>query len=208
MTKTESASTISKSKLALLPSESAEEFVSLRARFISEIKPRGAIEEIYVGEVAHFVWDTIRLRRIRVGIIQNAIPAALRAILDQLFIDPENRDLLIHSINRQKAQRADKDLSVAWLYDPEARNEVKDRLGKFGLDENAIEAEAFRMFCADLERVEKMLAIAESGRDRALRFIADYRNDLALQVRRSVDRMLETDDGLPVLSPDESPATA
>jgi hypothetical protein len=208
MTKTESVSAISKSKLALLPSESAEEFASLRAHLIGEIKPRGAIEEIYVGEVAHFVWETIRLRRIRVGIIQNAIPAALRAILDQLFVDPENSDSERRFISRQKAQWAHKDLSVVWLYDPEARNKVEKRLGKFGLDENAIEAEAFRMFCTDLERVEKMLAIAESGRDRALRFIAEYRKDLALQVRRSVDRMLETDDGLPVLPPDESPATA
>ena len=208
MTKTESSSAISKSKLALLPSESAEEYASLRAQLFDEIKPRGPIEEIYVGEVAHFVWETIRLRRFRVGIIQNALPAALRAILDQLFVEPADSDEVIQTYNRQNAKRADKHLSVAWLYDQKARNEVEKRLAKFGLDENAIEAEAFRMFCPDLERVEKMLAMVESRRDRAFRFVAEYRKDLGLQVRRSVDRMLEADDGLPVLPPDQSPATA
>lgn len=208
MTKTDkSDSVISKSKLALLPSESAPEFESLRAKLIGEIKPEGVIEEIYVGEVAYFVWETIRLRRIRVGIIQNAIPAALKAILDQLFadptIDPEQR-----TMNRMKAQMETRVLSVAWLNDSEAQNKVVERLGKFGFDESAIEAEAFRMFCSDLERVDKMLTMAESRRDRALRFIADYRQDLAQRIRGSVDRLLETDDGLPLLPSDESPATA
>jgi hypothetical protein len=59
-----------KSKLALLPSESEEEFANLRAKLFGEIKPEGAIEEIYVGEVAHYVLETLHPRLISVGVIQ------------------------------------------------------------------------------------------------------------------------------------------
>jgi hypothetical protein len=93
-------------------------------------------------------------------------------------------------------------------HDGKARIKVSNQLRKFGLDESAIEAGAFRMSCADLERVDRMLTLAESRRDRALRFIADYRQSLALQLRHSVDRVLENEDVLRLVSPNKNSATA
>ena len=67
-------------------------------------------------------------------------------------------------------------------------------LRKFGLDESTIEAEAFRSRAEDLERLERMLALAEVRRDGALRCIADYRQSLAKQIKQATDRILDNDD--------------
>jgi hypothetical protein len=190
---------LSQSKLPLLMSESIEEFATLRTELEEEIKPKGAIEKIYVDDIAAIVWEALRLRRIKTGIIRNAYRAALETILKQLITD--------HSYLSTARQDAEA-LATDWLHDRQARIEVSKRLGKFGLDESAIEAEAFRLSCADLERVDRMLTMAESRRDRALHFIADYRQSLALHVRRSVDRVLEGEVALRLLPPNDSSATA
>ena len=39
-----------------------------------------------------------------------------------------------------------------------------------------------------------MLALAEVRRDKALRCIADYRQSLAKQIKKSTDRILDNDD--------------
>jgi hypothetical protein len=67
-------------------------------------------------------------------------------------------------------------------------------LRELSLDEGTIEAEAFRSRAEDLERLERMLALAEVRRDRALRWIADYRQSLAKQIKRAADRILDNDD--------------
>ena len=65
---------------------------------------------------------------------------------------------------------------------------------KFGLDEGTIEAEAFRSRAEELERLDRMLAMAKVRRNKALRCIADYRQSLAKQVKQSTDRILDGDE--------------
>jgi hypothetical protein len=62
------------------------------------------------------------------------------------------------------------------------------------MDEGAIEAEAFRLCAEDLERFDRKLTALESRRDRALRFIAEYRELLSKQLRQAGDRILDNDD--------------
>ena len=93
----------------------------------------------------------------------------------------------------------DKDLDAAelarnWFTDKEAQARVTQLLRQFQMDETAIEAEAFRLCAEDVERLDRMVALAEVRRDRALRSIADYRQSLAKQIKKSTDRILENDD--------------
>jgi hypothetical protein len=50
---------------------------------------------------------------------------------------------------------------------------VSELLRKFGLDERSIEAPAFRSRADELESLDRMLALAEGRRDKALRCVAD-----------------------------------
>jgi hypothetical protein len=49
---------------------------------------------------------------------------------------------------------------------------------------------------SEMERLDRMLTLAETRRDRALRSIGDYRSSFAKRVRQSSDRILEGEDVL------------
>src|SRR5262249_23526327 len=61
--------------------------------------------------------------------------------------------------------------------DKEAKNQVSELLGRFDLDESAIEAEAIRRSSADLELLDRMLASLETRRNKALGCVAVWRSN-------------------------------
>jgi hypothetical protein len=186
----------SRSLPCLTITESADEFAALRKELKKEIRPEGAIEEMYVDDVIALTWDILRLRRCQVGIINAAFLAALRGILEQLL---NRRD---YEFPYHHEQAAD-DLARDWFENKKAKSEVAALLRKFGLDEAAIEAEAFRSRADDLERLERMLALAEVRRDRALRSVADFRESLAEQIEQRTDRILDHDEGMRLVAVDK-----
>jgi hypothetical protein len=166
--------------------ESSDELASLCEQVDDEIKPTGFIERMYVGDVIALTWDILRLRRSKTGIINGAFLAALQGILQQLLCrrDYEGLDHM----------HAAEDLARGWFENERARTKVAKLLRRFGLDEAAVEAEAFRLRAEELERFDRMLALAEVRRDKALRSIADFRQSLAEQIKQSTDRILENDE--------------
>jgi hypothetical protein len=66
-------------------------------------------------------------------------------------------------------------------------------LRQCGLDESAIEAEAFRKSADQIELIDKLLASAESRRNKIIREIAAYRNGLAQQLEKSANRLIESE---------------
>jgi hypothetical protein len=126
----------------------------------------------------------VRLRRAKTGIINGAFLAALQGIQEQVLPRDDDDD----------HERAAEDLAREWFENGKAETQVAALLRKFGLDESTIEAQAFRSCAEDLERLQRMLALAEVRRDRALRCIADYRQSLAKQIKQAADRILDNDD--------------
>jgi hypothetical protein len=86
---------------------------------------------------------------------------------------------------------APKNMAYKWLSNPETKRRVSSMLQETGVDESAIEAEAYRLVANDLESVNRMLNDAEESRDKAFHSIAKYRKDFADQMRRSSDRAIE-----------------
>ncbi|HKH02313.1 MAG TPA: hypothetical protein VKB08_16540, partial [Bradyrhizobium sp.] len=79
-------------------------------------------------------------------------------------------------------------LAFAWFTDPNA-----EILGRFHLDETAIEAEAVKSLMPELEVLDRMLMTLEVRRNRALRGIADYRVSFAKRVQQGSDRIIEAE---------------
>jgi hypothetical protein len=175
----------------LLIAESADEFASLRKQLENEIHPEGPIEQIYLDEFAIIIWEVWRLRRYKTVIINNARLEALQKILEQLLCrpdyDPDSDFIYVHS-------RAAEDLARSWFDNKKAQTRVAKLLRKFQMDEGAIEAEAFRLCAEDLERLDRMLALAEVRREKALRCIADYRQILSKQLQQAANRILDHDE--------------
>jgi hypothetical protein len=171
------------SKPQLLITESAEDFAALNAALMEEIKPRGTIERLYVDDITALVWEILRLRRCKAGIVNTAFKKALSDIIYRL----EEPKMCTPKWFWYEAIVRD------WFSKPEARKEVLQLLAEFHLDEYAIEAEAIRSVFSDLEALDRSLTLLESRRNKALRSIADYRNDFAKQLREVSNRVIEAD---------------
>jgi|ERR671924_157498 hypothetical protein len=169
-------------KLPLLITESADEFDALRDAFEREIKPRGVIEQMYVHDISSIVWEILRLRRCKVIIINAAFSNALEDLLVRLR-QPGQQDFQA----RDGARR----LAHAWFTDEESQKRVSETLGRFDLDESAIEAEAISRSSKALERLDRMLTSLESRRNKALGCVAEYRVSLGEQLRQTADRMID-----------------
>jgi hypothetical protein len=183
-------------KLPLLITESADEFDALCDAFEQEIKPRGIIEQMYVHDISSIVWEILRLRRCKVVIINSAFRSALQNLLKQLLTQPGQYEYEVEDEAEALAQ--------AWFTDQEAKKQVSEILGRFDLDESAIEAEAIRRSSSDLELLDRMLTSLESRRNKALGCVAEYRASLAHQLRDSADRII---DGKGVLRLEDTAST-
>ena len=169
----------------LLMTELREDFDQVRNSLEREIQPRGTIEQMYVHDMAYIVWEIRRLRRCKDTIINVAFRTGLERVLKELLRPPGE------SIDIFNSKKEIEDLALRWFTDPKAKKEVSELLGKFQLDEIAIEAEAIRESSQDLEQLDRMLRSLEARRDRALALVVEYRVNLAHQLRESAERMTQ-----------------
>jgi hypothetical protein len=154
----------------LLPTESVEEYEHDRSRIEDAIDPRDAIEQIYVEDFANERLQMQRLRRWSLAAVKAALVEAVYAVLCDLN-ELENID-----VNAVVGQ---------WYTDPVARATVSAILAKHGLDESAIEAEAFRRTSRDLTAIDQLLTSQASRRDKSLQSLAFFREMKARQIQLS-----------------------
>jgi hypothetical protein len=174
----------------VLQSESASEQAEICRALEQDIRrPIGIIEKMHVADVAAITFEILRLRRSQTGIINTSFRTALESLIAELQRRPRN---VPYQDGRYgppgEPARA---LALKWFTDKQGKKQVLELLSQFGLDESAIEAEAIRSCLTDLERIEGLLASLELRRTRALWFVAQYRENLARQLKESSDRIIE-----------------
>src|ERR1700692_3666152 len=167
----------------VLRTESKADLAKIRAEITQDIQPIDFIEREYVEDVVCYTWDIMRYQRVKTGILNNALRTALAQILNEILLPPSTAMAV-------KCWMASQHLSHGWLLDPESKRRVSSLLKEAGFDESAIEAKAYTLVAADLEKADRMLNSAREGRDKALRSLAKYRKSLAIQLRRNSDLVL------------------
>ena len=182
----------------LLSSESEEEFASLHAEIEKEIDPKGAIERMYVDDIAVLTWEIRRYHRNKIGIIRNTFAAALQNLLNQLLRPGDHlRTVVSHDPIIEV-------MASNFFTKQRTKNKIMRIFKRFGLDQSAIEAEAFRLVASELGTLDKMTSNAERRRYKALKIIAQYRQGLAMQLRHVSDRIIAEAD-VPHLEPSMLP---
>jgi hypothetical protein len=169
-------------KSPLLITESEEEFDRIRDALNQEIKPRGILEQMYVEDIAYLSWEVLRLRRTKAAIVNLGFRAALKQLTTQLLREPGQHTF-------QLGDQPD-ELARDWFSDHNVKKQIGDLLREFDLHESAIEAEAIRRSADDLERIDRLMASAETRRDKALVCIAQYRGDFGALLRDSSNRLI------------------
>jgi hypothetical protein len=157
----------------LLITESEEEFNRILKALYEEIKPVGIIEQMYVDEIADLVWQILRLKRCKAGVINLAFHESSANILGDLM-------------------EAGHDVARDWISDPKIAKQVEAGLATYKLDGSVIIADAIKKKSYDLEPIDVQLVSLEMRRDKALVRIAQYRGELGAVLRGATDRLIES----------------
>jgi hypothetical protein len=165
-----------------LITERKEEFDELHAALTEDLAPRDIVEKIFVDDIARIFWDLRRQRRAKTALLDMASKNAVLRILGNLRVD------------QCWAKQAD-DL---WFTDAGFRQDLIELLGKFSLDESAIDAEAMRWVAQDVEVLDKQIASREMRFRNALRTMTDYRQSFADQARIASNRLIEAPRVIPL----------
>jgi hypothetical protein len=182
----------------LLTTESRKEFLRFRKAIYDEIQPSNAIERHFVDWIAMLAWEVLRFLRIKAELINCALLEALQNLLKQVI----SSDGFDYPYQRDKAAE---DLAARWFVDDEAKAEVAALLGELGLDESAIEAEAYRLRAAEIESVDRLITSKQRSLEDALRFIGKLRKNLGDRLRQRSEEILQTNaDVLTLVAVDKS----
>jgi hypothetical protein len=142
----------------------------LLTRISTAVKPKDILEDIWVREVVDLTWETFRLRRLKWTLLTATAGEGLTKVLGPLI----------------GWGQAD-DLARAWFTrKPSAIKRVKKILASADLSVDAIMAQTLSIKLDDIERIDRMIAIAEARRNAILREINRHREVLSQNLRRAV----------------------
>jgi len=133
------------------------------------VAPRDVLEEIWARDLVDNLWETLRLRRLKVKFMRASAHEGLAQLLRPLVSDSLDYGLADRWAGRERA----------------AINKVDGLLKQAGLDQEAIAAQTLALKLDTIERIERMIMQAEGRRNRMLREIDRHRDVLAQRLREA-----------------------
>lgn len=185
-------------RLALLRTELEEDFEKLFDELKRDIQPATFVELRYVFVIAELIWDIMRHRRDKAGIINNAFRKALANILQPILSPPGGA----YNSYALQMHLAAQQLASEWCYSQESKDRVSGLLEEAGLDMRSVETEALRLSLDAIERVDRLLTAAEARRDKALRSIVWCRESFVKMLQQSSERILAAEQVPSIVSSD------
>jgi hypothetical protein len=159
----------------LLPGEDGTEYAKLTARFLEVAKPRDFIEEILARDAIDLSWETLRLRRLKAGLLRVACGDGVRST---------------HGKLGPRQPPSSYEFAAKWMSgDTKARRRLDELLKMAGLTMEDVVAEALSIKIDTVERIDRMLASAEARRNNALREIDRHRSALGAALRQAIDEV-------------------
>jgi len=153
----------------LIDGEKAANYDEVLERISAAVGPADFVEEIWVRNVADLAWESIRLRRLKSQLLHATAHQGVDRVLKPL-LGWEGADAL----------------SRRWASgDEEALCEVERLLDQAGLTIDAVMARTLTARIDDVERIDRMVIIAEVRRDAVLREIRSRRAAFGQALRRA-----------------------
>jgi hypothetical protein len=143
-------------------------YQALLARFIAEVKPHGLIEHVWVRDYVDRAAEVVRLRTYKADVVKASAAEGVRAVL---------RDLGVEDYFT---------LAKRWhARDPDAVAAVDAALAAANLGLGVVRAQALRACIGDIEKIDRMLHLAEARRDETLRQLYHHQAALAERLRNA-----------------------
>jgi hypothetical protein len=145
----------------VLPGEDSAAYDDLLAQVSGSVKPSNIIEELWLRDYVDLTWEVLRMRRLKDSVIATELPTALRQTL--------------RSINDLKQDQMDTLIRKWRARNPSAMTSVEKRLAASSLTLDAVLARAFSNQIDSIERIDRLITIAEGRRNAVLREIERHR---------------------------------
>lgn len=152
----------------LYKGEDEAEYAHVYERLRTDVVPRDVVEEIYIRDAANYWWDVRRLRRNKAKLLESSRAAGLWRLLKDLIPEPQARIKLLHNWARGDAQ---------------ARDEVTTLLRTAGIDDSAVEAQTLCALIDQVERIDRLIMLADARFVALLREIDRHRSSLGARLR-------------------------
>lgn len=159
----------------LIRGEEASSYDALLGRVSGTVRPADVFEEIWVRDIVDLVWEVVRLRRQKAGLMTYCARDGLADILIRL--------------------RAEPGLALGWaLHERKAVAQVDRVLAAAGLGIDAVMGQTLRLRIGEIERIDRMTALAEARRNAALHEIERHRANFAALLRRAAQEAEKIED--------------
>jgi hypothetical protein len=188
-----------------LEGEDSMAYDELLARVSGDLKPNDFVEEIWIRDVVDLTWEIFRWRRLTTSLLTATMLYDLKSILVPL-VRPQSAGTektkgfpgLITNFEPRPpspeqilAKNMVKNLVKKWaMRDPAAIERVDKLLESVNTTTNTVMAGAFVQKLEDIERIDRLITIAEARRNAAFREIGRHRESFA-QTLRSTEEEIE-----------------
>jgi len=160
----------------LIEGDNPADYEAFQALCLAAIRPKDAIEHIWLRDFIDYSWEILRFRRMRAALIGSSRKEAVERLLKE------------HLPDGIFARDAAINLAQGWSASSEDHvSEVEELFKEHGLGPENIIAEAISIKIEDLERIEKLIAAYDHRRDKAIRELEKRRDALATRAREFTD---------------------
>jgi hypothetical protein len=150
----------------VLSFEDRQAYDHLMARLVLEWKPGNIAEWMFVRDIADISWEIRRHRRA----ITNVFAISFRDALAEVLTD-----VLPNSMPWVERSELSKVMADMWFEGPKQQKKVKSELMKYGLDPEAVVAHTYTVKAEVLDKMHRLLALAEARRTAITRNFNEYR---------------------------------
>jgi len=156
---------------AVLDGEDAAAYEALRKKFVEHVKPQDIFEELYVRDILDLQWEVMRWRRLNVA---------------QMNVERRRAtcDLLLPLLTSMEAGQLYDDCC---RQDPERIEEFNKHCEVLGISQDRIDAKLLATQLDRVERVDRMVAMAETRRARMIEDLARHRESFAGLLKGAIE---------------------
>jgi hypothetical protein len=198
----------------ILEKEDKAQYALLLDRLYADLEPTDIILEEYVHDVAYWTWELRRLRRMRVCLVEAAIPAALSWVLavpswSRLSYIGETHEIDVRQIINPVVSEEDEPKFRELIAKTEKMlaeekisiEDVTNPVAEFTLQNDTTTTRAFLEQLDYVERFDRLIANAESHRNTCIREIERYRAGVA---QRWCEKIRDIDADFTVVKPNKA----
>lgn len=162
----------------LLPDECAEHYEAIVRSIVNELEPKDIFEAIWTKDIIDLIWDAKRLRRWRSLILVQADLKAAEELIEPGLRHADPMGLLAFEGSSADA------LAAGWVTgSAKERARVDQLLEERGLTREDVRAHGFLKSLPSIERIDRMVAVADQRRDSLFREIERKRASFAQRGR-------------------------